>query len=209
MKKIFALFIAALSALALIGCGGEGSGTKDKSGPPATPTPVTIENYSGERPAVEIVIRDYGTIRAELYPGIAPISVKNFLDLVDRHFYDGLTFHRIIDGFMMQGGAPNSESPDVAPIKGEFSSNGVENTISHVRGILSMARTPDPDSATSQFFIVQGNPTYLDGSYAGFGKVLSGMDVVDAICKNVPVEDDNGSVLPQNQPVIETIRRAS
>ncbi len=209
MKKIFAGIAAVLSALALIGCGGADSAAKDKSGPTVTPTPITLENYSGDRPAVEIVIRDYGTIKAELYPDIAPISVKNFLDLVDRHFYDGLTFHRIIDGFMMQGGAPNSESPAVTPIKGEFSSNGIENTISHVRGILSMARTPDPDSATSQFFIVQGNPTYLDGAYAGFGKVLSGMDVVDAICKAVPVEDDNGTVLPENQPVIETIRRAA
>ena len=209
MKKILAFIVAAVSAFALMGCGGSSSGAQDKSGPTPSPTPVTLENYSGERPKVEIVIRDYGTITAELYPDIAPISVGNFLKLVDDHFYDGLTFHRIIDGFMIQGGAPNGQSAAVTPIKGEFSANGVVNTISHVRGVLSMARTPDPDSATSQFFIVQGNPTYLDGSYAGFGKVLSGMDVVDAICKAVKVEDNNGTVLAENQPVIETIRRVS
>ena len=209
MRKKIALLIATIFTLALIGCGGNKSNSRDKSGPTATPTPITLENYSGERPAVEIVVQGYGTIKAELYPDIAPISVENFLKLVDSHFYDGLTFHRIIDGFMIQGGAPSAESPQLTPIKGEFAENGVVNTISHVRGILSMARTPEYDSATSQFFITQGDPTYLDGAYAGFGKVLSGMEIVDAICKDTPVLDNNGTVAAESQPVIETIRRAS
>ena len=207
MKKYLTLILAALTALALIGCGDK-SGAADASSTNVTPTPVTLEDYSGERPAIEIVIKGYGTIKAELYPDIAPKSVENFLKLVDSHFYDGTTFHRIINGFMMQGGAPKEDSPALTPIVGEFSNNGIPNTISHKRGILSMARTPDVNSATSQFFIVQSDATYLDGSYAGFGKVLTGMDIVDKICQEAPVVDDNGTVLTENQPIIETIRRA-
>lgn len=156
---------------------------------------------------VEMKVKDYGTIELELDSDVAPITVTNFINLVNSKFYDGLTFHRIIDGFMIQGGDPlgNGTSGSSKTIKGEFSENGVKNSISHVRGVISMARSSDYNSASSQFFIVQKDTTSLDGQYAAFGKVISGMDVVDKIAK-VKVEDDNGTVSKENQPVIESIR---
>ena len=158
---------------------------------------------------VEIKVKDAGTITAELDGDIAPVTVANFMKLVDEKFYDGLTFHRIISGFMIQGGDPlgNGTGGSTENIKGEFAQNGVQNPLSHVRGVLSMARARDLNSASSQFFIVHEDATYLDGAYAAFGKVLSGMEVVDAICAGTPVEDNNGTVLKENQPVIESIRR--
>ena len=158
---------------------------------------------------VEIDVADYGTIALELDGDTAPITVENFLKLAKSGFYDGLTFHRIIDGFMIQGGDPqgNGMGGSDESIKGEFSANGVENDISHVRGVISMARNGyDMDSASSQFFIVQSDSTFLDGQYAAFGHVTDGMEVVDAICKDTPVEDSNGTVLAENQPVITEIR---
>lgn len=156
---------------------------------------------------VEMKVKDYGTIELELDSDVAPITVTNFINLVNSKFYDGLTFHRIIDGFMIQGGDPlgNGTGGSSKTIKGEFSKNGVKNSISHVRGVISMARSSDYNSASSQFFIVQKDTTSLDGQYAAFGKVISGMDVVDKIAK-VKVEDDNGTVSKENQPVIESIR---
>lgn len=156
---------------------------------------------------VEMKVKDYGTIELELDSDIAPITVTNFINLVNSKFYDRLTFHRIIDGFMIQGGDPlgNGTGGSSKTIKGEFSENGVKNSISHVRGVISMARSSDYNSASSQFFIVQKDTTSLDGQYAAFGKVISGMDVVDKIAK-VKVEDDNGTVSKENQPVIESIR---
>ena len=157
---------------------------------------------------VEINVKDYGVIKLELDAKAAPITVKNFVELVESGFYDGLTFHRIIDGFMIQGGDPlgNGTGGSEKKIKGEFSANGVKNNISHKRGVISMARSPyDLDSASSQFFIVQQDSTYLDGQYAAFGHVTSGMDIVDTISKNTKVEDDNGTVLKENQPIIEKI----
>ncbi len=158
---------------------------------------------------VQIVIKDYGTIEVELDAKEAPITVENFLSLVDSHFYDGLTFHRIIDGFMIQGGDPLGTGTGGSPnkIKGEFSANGVNNTISHVRGVISMARSQMMDSASSQFFIVHEDSKFLDGQYAGFGHVTSGMEIVDAIAKNTKVEDSNGTVKKENQPIIEKIVR--
>ena len=155
---------------------------------------------------VEMKVKDYGTIELELDSDVAPITVTNFINLVNSKFYDGLTFHRIIDGFMIQGGDPlGNGTGGSKTIKGEFSENGVKNSISHVRGVISMARSSDYNSASSQFFIVQKDTTSLDGQYAAFGKVISGMDVVDKIAK-VKVEDDNGTVSKENQPVIESIR---
>lgn len=158
---------------------------------------------------VQIDVQDYGTITAELYADVAPITVANFLELVDSGFYDGLTFHRIISGFMIQGGDPkgNGTGGSDKTIKGEFSQNGVANSLSHVRGVISMARSSQADSASSQFFIMHQDGTYLDGSYAAFGKVLSGMEVVDAICADTPVTDSNGTVAAENQPVITSIKR--
>ena len=169
-------------------------------------TEASEELLSGTHHA-EIQVKDYGTITVELDADTAPITVTNFVNLAKDGFYDNLTFHRIMDGFMIQGGDPNGDGTGGADqtIKGEFSSNGVENEISHTRGTISMARAQDPDSASSQFFIVQEESDYLDGNYAAFGHVTSGMEIVDQICKDVPVEDDNGTVKAENQPVIEKI----
>lgn len=156
----------------------------------------------------EIKVKDYGEIDVELDADTAPITVTNFVKLIQDNFYDGLTFHRIIDGFMIQGGDPNGDGTGGAneDIKGEFTNNGVKNDISHVRGTISMARGSDPDSASSQFFIVQSDSTYLDGDYAAFGHVTSGMDVVDRISKDAKPTDSNGSIADDQQPVIESIR---
>ena len=156
----------------------------------------------------DISIRDYGDIKVELDADTAPITVTNFVKLAQEGFYDGLTFWRIIDGFMMQGGDPkgNGTGGSGETIKGEFTSNGVKNDISHVRGIISMARSTDPDSASSQFFIVQSDSTFLDGDYAAFGKVTEGMDIVDEICKNANPTDDNGTIKADEQPVIDSIQ---
>lgn len=157
---------------------------------------------------VEIKVKDYGTIDVQLDADTAPITVTNFIKLVQENFYDGLTFHRIMDGFMIQGGDPlgNGTGGSDQTIKGEFKNNKVENNISHKRGVISMARSSDPDSASSQFFIVQTDSTFLDGDYAAFGEVTSGMDVVDAICKDAKPTDDNGTIPADQQPVIEYIK---
>lgn len=191
LKKIIALIIASVLMLTLAGCGNLG-------------TTVT----SGTHTAV-ITVKDYGTITVELDADTAPITVSNFVNLVEDGFYDGLTFHRIIEGFMIQGGDPlgNGTGGSDEEIKGEFSANGVENNISHVRGVISMARNGyNFDSASSQFFIVHEDSEFLDGQYAAFGRVTEGMDVVDEIAKNTPVTDSNGTVEAQNQPVIESIK---
>lgn len=163
--------------------------------------------YSTGKHHAEIVVKNYGTIALELDADIAPITVENFANLVNEGFYNGLTFHRIISGFMIQGGDPlgNGTGGSSKTIKGEFASNGVKNSISHVRGTISMARSSMPNSASSQFFIVHQDSTFLDGQYAAFGTVTSGMDVVDKICEDTVVEDNNGTVAAKNQPIIEKI----
>ncbi len=164
------------------------------------------ETLTGKHHA-EIVIQDYGTIKVELDADQAPITVQNFIDLANSGFYDGLTFHRIIEGFMIQGGDPNGDGTGGSghTIRGEFTQNGVNNTLSHTRGAISMARSNAMNSASSQFFIVHEDSTYLDGSYAVFGYVTEGMDVVDAIATSVSAEDSNGTVVKENQPIIEKI----
>ena len=134
-------------------------------------------------PIVRITMDSGKTIRLELYPEIAPITVENFLDLVNKGFYNGLTFHRIIPGFMIQGGDPsgNGTGGPGYSIKGEFKSNGVNNTMKHERGVISMARAFDPNSAGSQFFIMHKDAPHLDGEYAAFGKVIEGLEAVDEI----------------------------
>ena len=160
-----------------------------------------------QNPIVTIEMEDGGVMKAELYPEVAPNSVNNFISLVSKGFYNGLIFHRCIPGFMIQGGDPNGNGTGGSEktIKGEFSANGVENDISHVRGVISMARANDPDSGSSQFFIVHEDSTFLDGQYAAFGHVTDGMDVVDAICEAVPVQDNNGTVAAADQPVITAV----
>ena len=156
---------------------------------------------------VSIEVQDYGTIELELDADTAPESVTNFINLAKEGFYDGLTFHRIIDGFVIQGGDPagNGSGGSETTIKGEFEENGVENDISHVRGVISMARSQDYDSASSQFFIVHQDSTFLDGQYAGFGHVTKGMDVVDKIVEDANPVDDNGTIESNDQPIITKV----
>ncbi len=219
MKKKFSfLLVLAVLVMGLSACGSSKSDTtsetKATKAPKATETAeVTKEPESkttdtkGKHHA-KIKVKNYGTIEVELDGATAPITVANFIKLVNEKFYDGLTFHRIISGFMIQGGDPlgNGTGGSDETIKGEFSSNGVENNISHKRGVISMARSSDPDSASSQFFIMHQDSTYLDGEYAAFGKVTKGMSVVDKICKDATPTDGNGTIEKADQPVIESIR---
>lgn len=166
------------------------------------------ETYLTGKHYVQMDIWEYGSVYLELDADAAPATVTNFMNLVQSSFYNGLTFHRVIDGFMMQGGDPEGTGLGGSEynVPGEFAVNGYENPISHVRGTISMAREDkNYDSASSQFFIMQQDVTALDGNYAAFGKVLFGMDVIDAVCAYTPVQDANGTVATENQPVIEKI----
>ena len=166
-----------------------------------------LNDYDTGNPVVAMYIENYGSVVMELYPDVAPNTVNNFISLVKSGFYDNNTFHRLVPGFVLQGGDPDGTGtggPGYS-IKGEFTNNGFENNLKHTKGVISMARSNDKDSAGSQFFIMLGTSTYLDGDYAAFGKVTSGIEIVDKICEDVKVEDDNGTVLKENQPVIEKI----
>lgn len=194
MKRVLSLILCVLLVASLVACGKTSA--------------TTVGGTSVNNPKVEISVKEYGTIQVELEPNVAPITVENFLSLVNDGFYDGLTFHRIISGFMIQGGDPLGNGTGGAEnrIKGEFASNGVENSIKHERGVISMARSSDPNSASSQFFIMHKDAQHLDGNYAAFGRVLSGIEVVDKICDYTPVLDGNGAVAKIDQPVIEYIK---
>lgn len=219
MKKKFSfLLVLAVLVMGLSACGGSKSDTtsetKATKAPKATETaeatkkPESKTTDTKGKHHTKIKVKDYGTIEVELDGDTAPITVANFIKLVNEKFYDGLTFHRIMSGFMIQGGDPlgNGTGGSDETIKGEFSSNGVENNISHKRGVISMARSSDPDSASSQFFIMHQDSTYLDGEYAAFGKVTKGMKVVDKICEDATPTDGNGTIEKADQPVIESIR---
>ena len=196
MKKLFKFGMVMLLAISLVGCGSDNSSSNENE-----------DLLSGNHHAV-IDVKDYGVIKVELNADEAPITVTNFVKLAKDGFYDGLTFHRIIDGFMIQGGDPegNGTGGSDKTIKGEFSENGVNNVLKHTRGAISMARSQDYDSASSQFFIMHETNASLDGQYAAFGYVYEGMDVVDKIATSVPVTDNNGTVEAQNQPVINSIK---
>lgn len=196
MKKLFKFGMVMLLAISLVGCGSDDS-SSDKND----------DLLSGNHHAV-IDVKDYGVIKVELNADEAPITVTNFVKLAKDGFYDGLTFHRIINGFMIQGGDPegNGTGGSDETIKGEFSANGVDNVLKHTRGAISMARSQDYDSASSQFFIMHETNDSLDGQYSVFGYVYEGMDVVDKIATSVPVTDNNGTVEAQNQPVINSIK---
>ena len=219
MKKKFSfLLVLAVLVMGLSACGGSKSDTtsetKATKAPKATETaeatkkPESKTTDTKGKHHAKIKVKDYGTIEVELDGDTAPITVANFIKLVNEKFYDGLTFHRIMSGFMIQGGDPlgNGTGGSDETIKGEFSSNVVENNISHKRGVISMARSSDPDSASSQFFIMHQDSTYLDGEYAAFGKVTKGMKVVDKICEDATPTDGNGTIEKADQPVIESIR---
>jgi len=194
---------------------GTTSGQAETTGvnPPVSPPPIERPDApiraaeSLEAPRVKIEIEDYGDIILELDRSAAPLTVDNFLRLADGGFYDGLTFHRIIDGFIIQGGDPEGTGMGGSgtSITGEFAANGIENPISHRRGVVSMARAADFNSASSQFFIVHQDATFLDGEYAGFGRVIEGMEIIDVIAQSAPVADENGTVAPADQPVITRI----
>lgn len=198
-RKIFIVLISLFVLLSMTSCGKEEKKVEDDGSS-------KVDVYANPK-KVNIEIEKYGTISLELYPNLAPVTVDNFISLVNKQFYDGLTFHRIMDGFMMQGGnAWGTEKESLAKtIKGEFNENGFDNPLSHTKGVISMARADDPNSASSQFFIVDEDSKFLDGKYAAFGKVISGIEIVDKICKDAIVEDNNGTVLPENQPVIKRI----
>lgn len=215
MKKYLTCFLCvAFYAAVLSGCGSdkEAAAQTDSN---STTSAEEEDTASGEEEEylkglhhVEMEVEDYGVIALELDADTAPITVTNFMNLVEEGFYDGLTFHRIMSGFMIQGGDPNGNGTGGSDknIKGEFSGNGVENDISHERGVISMARSNDPDSASSQFFIVHKDSPSLDGNYAAFGHVTEGIEIVDQICGDVSVQDDNGTVMPDDQPVIKSIK---
>ena len=210
-RKMRWIAIAAVVVIAVVGIVMVtiGGGQKDEPVVNATAAPTQAPDITPVASHVaEIDIAGYGVITAELYDNIAPITVENFVTLANEGFYDGLTFHRIIDGFMMQGGDPkgNGTGGSGKNIRGEFTSNGVYNPLKHERGVLSMARSNVADSASSQFFIMHQDSSWLDGEYAAFGRVVTGMEIVDAICANTPVTDGNGTVLAENQPVINSIR---
>ena len=205
LRRIFPIILlTAMSAVIFTGC----TGSKDESINNRETTAADTSQYLSGKVNIEIQVASYGTIEATLDADVAPITVTNFVNLAKSGFYDGLTFHRIIIGFMIQGGDPKHNGTGGADtkIKGEFAKNGVENTISHKRGTISMARSSSYDSASSQFFIMHEDRTNLDGQYAAFGTVTSGMDVVDAICNSVKPVDDNGTVPYEKQPVITTIK---
>lgn len=204
MKKFFKFTAIMALAICLVGCGNSGDSDTDTSSNNETNT----EDLLSGNHHIEIDVQNYGTIKVELQADEASITVTNFINLAKDGFYDGLTFHRIIDGFMIQGGDPNGDGTGGSDetIKGEFSANGVDNPLKHTRGAISMARSSDYDSASSQFFIVHQTTESLDGQYAVFGYVYEGMEVVDQIATTVPVTDNNGTVEKANQPVINTIK---
>ena len=212
MKKIMVMILAALLVLALCACGSKTTGstgdsqTKNETAAPASEEASQNDGTFQKVRHAEITVKDYGTIKLELDEGTAPITVANFIKLAKDGFYDGLTFHRIMDGFMIQGGDPrgNGTGGSDEKIKGEFKQNGVDNPISHVKGVISMARSNQPDSASSQFFITVADATFLDGAYAAFGRVTEGMEVAEKIAKDAR-PGDNGLVPADQQPVIESI----
>lgn len=199
MKKFMVLLGCMVILLTLSGCNKKTESKKEEK---------KEEEYMTGLHNVKIEVEDYGTIELELDADTAPITVTNFINLAKEGFYDGLTFHRVVPDFMIQGGDPDGNGTGGSPnkIKGEFAYNGVKNTISHKRGVISMARSGNSyDSASSQFFIVHKDSQFLDGQYAAFGHVTKGMEVVDAICEKVVREADGESVSPVNQPKIKKV----
>ncbi len=199
MKRIVCMLLALGMLLTLCACGKLSKSAAAK--PTEAPEPFQTVRHA------EITIRDYGVIKLELDEGTAPITVANFIKLAQDGFYDGLTFHRIMDGFMIQGGDPegNGTGGSSETIRGEFEKNGVGNPIRHVKGVISMARAQDFNSASSQFFITVADATFLDGSYAAFGRVTEGMEVAEKLARDARPVDNNGTIPAEQQPVIESI----
>lgn len=210
MKKLLMLLMLLVLTGTMAACTANKANTQDTTPTPTAQTTQTPQSTQAQESAsnddleqkkvnkiqIKIEMEDGDVMRAVLYPDIAPITVANFVKLINEHFYDGLIFHRVIEDFMIQGGGydANYQPKEADPIKGEFTSNGVENNLKHTRGVLSMARTNVKDSASSQFFIMQKDSPHLDGEYAAFGEITEGIDVVDKIAsvqtgaQDVPVE---------------------
>lgn len=216
-RRSFLLASLGVASLCLAGCGSGASGAASTSAASASAVPSSsasscVTSASGEYASgthhATIEVEGYGTIKLELDADVAPVTVANFAKLAGEGFYDGLTFHRIIEGFMVQGGDPNGNGTGGSDEKivGEFSDNGHPNSISHVRGTISMARSQAYNSASSQFFIMQADTPSLDGQYAAFGHVTEGMDVVDAMCEAARPTDNNGTIAAADQPRIASVK---
>lgn len=205
-KGLLLLVSSLIFIIALTGCGSQSDDSKpeEKKSESQTKQDSEQDKSAKENPVVTITMENDDEIKIELYPEIAPNTVNNFISLVKKGFYDGLIFHRVIPDFMIQGGDPEGNGtggPGYA-IKGEFSSNDFENDLKHERGVISMARSSDPDSAGSQFFIMVNESTSLDGEYAAFGKVVDGMDAVDAIVSAERDETDK----PLEEQKMKTVK---
>ena len=216
-RRSFLLASLGVASLCLAGCGSGASGADSTSASSASAVPSSsasscVTSASGEYASgthhATIEVEGYGAIKLELDADVAPVTVANFAKLAGEGFYDGLTFHRIIEGFMVQGGDPNGNGTGGSDEKivGEFSDNGHPNSISHVRGTISMARSQAYNSASSQFFIMQADTPSLDGQYAAFGHVTEGMDVVDAMCEAARPTDNNGTIAAADQPRIASVK---
>lgn len=216
-RRSFLLASLGVASLCLAGCGSGASGAASTSAASASAVPSSsasscVTSASGEYASgthhATIEVEGYGAIKLELDADVAPVTVANFAKLAGEGFYDGLTFHRIIEGFMVQGGDPNGNGTGGSDEKivGEFSDNGHPNSISHVRGTISMARSQAYNSASSQFFIMQADTPNLDGQYAAFGHVTEGMDVVDAMCEAARPTDNNGTIAAADQPRIASVK---
>lgn len=196
VKKNLIFIVMLILSISVFGCSKDP--TKDSNNKKDTTSFSYKSKYSGKKPIVTIQMEDGGVIKAELYPDTAPRTVDNFVSLVQSGFYDGLIFHRVIPDFMIQGGDPqgNGTGGSKETIPGEFKSNGFDNNLKHTRGVLSMARTQDPNSASSQFFIMVKDNSQLDGNYAAFGKVTEGMEEVDKIV-NAKRDENDKPLTPQ------------
>ena len=234
LRIVLALSLCFVMAFSFAACGSDNDVSSKETPSTDSSSKVEDNNTSEDLVKAEIVIKNYGTIKLDLYADEAPKTVANFVKLAKEGFYNGLTFHRIIKDFMMQGGDPlgNGTGGSDEDIVGEFALNGHTNNISHIRGTISMARSGSSyeqylsmgykmsdlpadaksdieracNSGSSQFFICHKDSTFLDGSYAAFGRVTEGMEVVDAVCEEANPTDGNGTIPAENQPVIETIK---
>ncbi len=206
MKKYISLLLSAVLLISVFAFAGCSSDTDDGNMESESNSSF---NTDSANPVATITVKDYGVMKVELYSDKAPNTVLNFISLANKGFYDGLTFHRVYKGFMIQGGCPegNGTGDPGYSIKGEFSGNGVENDLAHTKGVISMARSGHPDSAGSQFFIMHDDAPHLDGQYAAFGKVVEGLDVLDAIAESeVTLNMSNGEMsTPVSKIIIESI----
>ena len=211
-RRSFLLSSLGVASLCLVGCGAKGASgsaatTLAAASTSAAPSSSCVTSASGTYASgthhATIEVEGYGTIKLELDADVAPVTVANFAKLAGDGFYNGLTFHRIISGFMVQGGDPNGNGTgSTTPVKGEMTANGFENNLKHTRGVLSMARTSMPNSASSQFFIMHKDAPHLDGQYAAFGKITEGLDVLDKIaCTATNLYDE-----PIEPQIMETIK---